>query len=96
VTLACISTGDPVLWSPRTEPGQELHADGQSAVRDLAGQGATDEEMVAAMDKRALWVQVQEAASQGADLKTLKVQKTTKAHVIALCLCFPTLDVVSI
>jgi len=54
-------------------------------VRDLAGQGATDEEMVAAMDKRALWVQVQEAASQGADLKSLKVQKNTKIYLVALC-----------
>ena len=43
----------------------ELQADGPGIVRDPTGQGATDKELLEAMDPRALWVQVQEAAGQG-------------------------------
>lgn len=52
----------------RAEPGRELQSDGAGAGRDPTGQGATDDELLQAMDPRALWVQVQEAAGQGATI----------------------------
>ena len=67
------SSGQTDVYAPieyfllHAEPGHELQADGAGAARDPAGQGATDEELLAAMDPRALWVQVQEAAGLGAD-----------------------------